>query len=262
MKKTIFYILLLVLFILAQSCEKVIDIQVNDEIGKLVIEASINNTSSQQEIKLSRNVSFSAGNDYPSVKGAKVIVYDDEEKEYVFQETIPGTYVAKDFTGQSGRNYSMYIQVNESKFTAKSKMPQVVLLDSIIAEKPKLGDKDTRNIKVFYRDPKDDANQYRFILFVNNKQIKDVYALNDDFNNGNPVSITLRPSDDEEIYPGDQIRVEMLCIDKSIYNYWYSLMQQSSGGGIAPSNPPTNISPSVFGYFSAQTISSKSIVVN
>lgn len=262
MKKTLFYILLLVLLILTQSCEKVIDIQVNDEIGKLVIEGSINNTNPQQEIKLSRNVSFSAGNDYPSVTGARVIVYDNEEKEYVFQETIPGTYVAKDFTGQPGRIYSMDIQVDEHKFAAKSKMPQVVQLDSLIVEKPKLGDKDTRNIKVFYSDPKNEANQYRFILFVNDKQIKDIYAVNDDFNNGNQVSITLRPNDDEEIYPGDQIRIEMLCIDKSIYNYWYSLMQQSSGGGITPSNPPTNISPNVFGYFSAHTISSKSIVVN
>lgn len=117
-------------------------------------------------------------------------------------------------------------------------MPQVVNLDSIAAEKPKFGEKDTRNIKVFYQDPKDQINQYRFVLFVNDKQIKDIYAVNDDFNNGNQVSVTLRPNEDVDINSGDKIRVEMIGIDKNIYQYWYSLMQQSAGAGITPSNPP------------------------
>jgi hypothetical protein len=262
MKTYIPYSLILILFILATSCEKVIDIQVDDDIGKLVIEGTINNTEAQQEIKLSKNIAFSDHNNYPAVSGAIVIVRDDEKNEYLFSETTAGTYMSKAFTGIPGKSYSFEVRLDENKYTAISQMPQVVTLDSIAAEKPKFGEKDTRNIKVFYQDPKDQINQYRFVLFVNDKQIKDIYAVNDDFNNGNQVSVTLRPDEDVDIISGDKIRVEMIGIDKNIYQYWYSLMQQSAGAGITPSNPPTNISPSVFGYFSAQTTSSKQIQVD
>ncbi|ULT26048.1 hypothetical protein KUH03_03495 [Sphingobacterium sp. E70] len=54
----------------------------------------------------------------------------------------------------------------------------------------------------------------------------------------------------------------MLCVDKTVYNYWYSLMQQSANSGVTPSNPPTNISPVTLGYFSAHTFSTKSIQVD
>jgi hypothetical protein len=33
------------------------------------------------------------------------------------------------------------------------------------------------------------------------------------------------------------------------------------GGGVTPSNPPTNITPVTLGYFSAHTTQSKTIVV-
>jgi len=261
MKKYMVYSLVLLTSVFATSCEKVIDINVNDEIGRLVMEGIITDTTSQQEIKLSRNIAFSEVNNYPAVSGAIVIVRDDQKNEYLFQETTAGTYVAKEFTGITGRQYTMEVGIDENKYVAQSRMPEAVVLDSIAAEKPELGDKDTRNIKVFYKDPKDQRNQYRFILFVNDRQMKDIYAMNDDFNNGNQVSLTLRHHD-VDIFAGDKIRVEMLCIDQPVYHYWYSLMQQSSGGGVTPSDPPTNITPTALGYFSAHTASSKTIQVD
>jgi len=268
MKKysTYTYPLVFAFLCLLTACEKVIDIKVNDDTGKLVIEGQINNTTAQQEFKLSRNVSFSSGNNYPPVTGATIIVHDDAKNEYVFRESVnkAGTYIAKDFTGIPGRTYNMEVRVEDQKYVAQSQMPQVVLLDSIITEKPQFGEKDTRNIKVYYKDPADQENQYRFIVFVNDKQTKDILIANDDFNNGNQVSLTiyLNSDDDLKLYPGDKIRVEMQCIDKAMHKYWYSLMQQSGGGGITPSNPPTNISPTVLGYFSAFTTSTKNTVVN
>ncbi len=251
----------LLLFGLFSSCEKVIDIQASDDIDKLVIEGLINTNSTEQSFKLSKNIALSTVNSYPAVSGATVIVHDSDKNEYVFKETTPGTYIAKDFQGLSGKNYSMLVRVDDKQFSATSQLPEAVRLDSIKAEKPALGDKDTRHIKVFYKDPAEQQNFYRFVIYINDQQAKDIYALNDDFNNGNQVSLTLRPAD-VDIYPGDKIRVEMICIDKAVYNYFYSLMQQSTGAGVTPSNPPSNISPTVLGYFSAQSSSSKTIQVD
>lgn len=261
MKHIIVISSILILTTFISSCEKVIDIQVNDEVGRLVIEGVINNTTTEQEIKLSRNTAFSGGNNYPAVSGATVLVRDQNQNEYTFVETAAGTYKAQQLTGIPGETYTMEVRVDQDKYQATSRMPQIVSLDSIAVEKPKFGDKEKRNIKVFYKDPADQINQYRFIVFLNDKQLKDIYAVNDDFNNGNDINLTLRP-DDVDIFPGDHIRVEMLCVDKTVYNYWYSLMQQSANSGVTPSNPPTNISPATLGYFSAHTFSTKSIQVD
>ncbi|GAA4181362.1 DUF4249 domain-containing protein [Sphingobacterium ginsenosidimutans] len=261
MKHIIVISSILILTTFISSCEKVIDIQVNDEVGRLVIEGVINNTTTEQEIKLSRNAAFSGGNNYPAVNGATIVVRDQNQNEYTFVETEAGTYKAQKLTGIPGETYTMEVRIDQDKYQATSQMPQIVSLDSIAVEKPKFGDKEKRNIKVFYKDPADQINQYRFIVFLNDKQLKDIYAVNDDFNNGNDINLTLRP-DDVDIFPGDRIRVEMLCVDKTVYNYWYSLMQQSANSGVTPSNPPTNISPVTLGYFSAHTFSTKSIQVD
>jgi hypothetical protein len=118
-------------------------------------------------------------------------------------------------------------------------------------------------ITVHYQDPVGTGNQYRFVMYVNNVEVKSVFAFNDDFTNGRYVHNELR-EDDIKIYPGDTVTVEMQCIDKPIYTYWLTLMQQGNngpGGAVAPSNPPTNISPATLGYFSAHTTQSKTIIV-
>lgn len=263
MIKHITYLLFVLILGLLTACEKVIDINVNDEVGRLVIEAQVNNIEQQQEVKLSRNIALSSTNTPTTVSGALVIVRDDNNQEYVFHEAKPGTYIAKGFTGIPGRTYNMEVRVDNNDYKAQSVMPQIVPLDSIAVEDSKFGDKEKKNIKVFFKEPADQENYYRLILFINNKQTDDIFVTNDDFTNGNDVTITLRPSDDDiKIVKGDHIRVEMQCIDKSMYKYWYTLMQQSFGGGITPSNPPNNITPNVLGYFSAYTVTNKSLIVD
>lgn len=261
MKRNSTYSLALLILALLTSCEKVIDINVENDIGKLVIEGLISNASSEQEIKLTRNIAFSDVNSYPAVSGASVIVSDDAQNDYLFRETAAGVYTATGFTGKPGSTYRMEVEVKGDTYVAQSEMPHSVTLDSLAVETPTIGDKDTRNIKVFYSDSKNQPNQYRFVLFINGKQVKDIYAVNDDFNDGQQVSLTLRPKD-VTIAAGDQIRVDMLGIDQAVYRYWFTHMQQSTGAGITPNNPPTNISPTTLGYFSAQTYSSRTVTAN
>ena len=71
----------------------------------------------------------------------------------------------------------------------------------------------------------------------------------------NNVSLDLQESD-VDIYAKDTVTVEMQCIDRPVYNYWFTLSQQQGdnpGGAVAPSNPPTNFTPATLGYFSAHT---------
>ena len=99
-------------------------------------------------------------------------------------------------------------------------------------------------------------------MYVNNVQVKDVFAYNDDFTDGRDVVIDL-VENETDIHPGDTVKVEMQCIDKPVYTYWATLMQQNNdfGQGVTPSNPPTNITPATLGYFSAHTTQTKTIIV-
>ncbi|RYD74892.1 MAG: DUF4249 family protein [Sphingobacteriales bacterium] len=117
-------------------------------------------------------------------------------------------------------------------------------------------------------DPANETNFYHFNLYVNNVFSKRVYVNNDRLTNGNKLRIQLyyesNDDDDDGLKTGDAVIVEMKGIDSNIFDYWYTLSQQSGRGpnqGTTPANPPSNISNGALGYFSAHTYQRQSITV-
>ncbi|WP_183560386.1 DUF4249 domain-containing protein [Mucilaginibacter sp. SP1R1] len=264
MKAIFLFIIFFSSALLLTSCNKVIDLNLGNQAGQLVIEGNITNVSGPQSIKLSSNVSFSSTNTYPPVTGAQVTVTDQTGNSFTCAEGPAGTYVIGQLAGETDNTYTMHVVTNGKTYTASSIMPVFVPIDSVTSAKSEFDSgKNKRKITVHYHDPAGIANQYNFLMYVNGVQVKRVLANNDDFTDGNTVDFDLR-EDDIDIYPGDKVTVEMQCIDKTIYTYWFTLMQQGfngPGGGVTPSNPPNNISPTALGYFSAHTTQSVSIVV-
>jgi len=270
MKNLKLYMSFLTLIILFSSCTKVINIKTGNESGELDIEANVVDTSSLQTITLSRNVPFTNTNVYPPVTGAKVSVSDPSGTIYTFAEGPNGTYTNPLLTGISGNAYKMTVTVGDTTYNATSTMPAKVALDSVTSQNLPLqsGSNPKQEIVAHYQDPAGVANYYRLVLFVNGVQVKAVYAFDDEFNDGKYVNNILMPpmgsgSDEVDIYAGDKVTVILQCIDEPMYQYWYTLEQQSGNGGanVTPSNPPTNITPVSLGYFSAHTSQSMTITV-
>ncbi len=263
MKSFKYYIFCTVLG-LATSCTKVVDLKLNNNAGILVIEGNITNIRGPQYIKLHQNVSFSNTNTYPPVTGATVSVSDDKGNNYDFTEGPAGTYSITAMAGTPGYTYSMKVITNGKIYTANSVMPAQVILDSLTSKASEFSSgKNQRDIVVHYQDPPGVANQYRFVMYINSVQVNGTFAYNDDFIDGRYVNLEVLEND-IKIYPGDTAIVEMQCIDKPVYTYWYTLMQQQQngpGGGVTPSNPPTNITPVALGYFSAHTTQTTTITV-
>lgn len=264
MKNTLIYFLSFFILLSISSCEKVIDLKLGNETGKLVIEGVITNVKGPQSIKLTTNVGFSNTNTYPPVTGAQVTVTDQAGHTYTFTEGTAGVYTINELAATAGSVYTMHVITNGKTYTANSTMPAVVVLQAITASTNDFDpDNNKKKISVHYSDPKGVVNQYKFLLYVNNVQVKRVFVNNDDFNNGNNVIFDLI-QDDIDIYPGDKIIVEMQCIDKAVYTYWFTLMQQGfngPGGGVTPSDPPNNITPKALGYFSTQTTQTRTFTV-
>ncbi|WP_259070252.1 DUF4249 domain-containing protein [Mucilaginibacter sp. X4EP1] len=258
------YISFIGLTIFATSCTKVIDLKLGNDSGKLVIEGNITQLTGPQYIKLSQNVPFTNTNVYPAVSGATVSVTDNQGNTYPFVESPSGTYSIAAMAGVIGNTYTMTVVTGGTTYTAKSTIPDFVNLDSVTS-RPAIFNtsKNLRQITVHFQDPAGIANQYRFVMYVNSVQVKSIFAFNDQFSDGRYSNIDLIEND-IDVHPGDTVKVEMQCIDQPIYTYWFTLMQQDPngpGGGVTPSNPPTNITPASLGYFSAHTTQTQTIIV-
>jgi hypothetical protein len=265
MKKAKLYIAVLSLSALLGSCTKVIDIQTANDTGQLDIEANVVDTLGVQTITLTKNVPFTSTNVYPAVTGATVTVTAPSGTSYRFTEGASGIYTSNTFKGISG-DYKMTVLTGSKTYNATSTLPVKVTLDSVTSQNRAVstGSNPKKQIVVHYKDPAGVANYYRFVMYLNGVQVKSVFAFNDEFNDGLSVNNILRVTDsDFDIYAGDKVRLEMQCIDAAMYLYWHTLAQQSGGvgGGVTPSNPPTNISPESLGYFSAHTTQTITITV-
>jgi len=264
MMKNIFSLSLL---ILCFSCTRVIQLKLDDAPDQLDMEGNITGKDTVQQIVLRRNVAFAATNDYPPVTGADISVADDAGNLYVFSETQPGTYGSTAFAGKAGATYTLKVRVDGQDYSAASTMPSRVRLDSLTEQNRPLNrhqdGRDQKVITVHYQDPPGIQNQYRFIEWVNGIQVKSVFTYDDQLTDGRLVSFDLLEQD-LDIYPGDTVTVEMQCIDRQMYTYWFALESQQANnfnGAVAPANPPTNISPATLGYFSAHTTQTLTMIV-
>jgi hypothetical protein len=256
------------LLLLFNSCEKVIDIDLNSAEKKYVIEAVITDHPGSAKVVITQTVNFDEPNDFPEVSGAVVTVQEEGGPNYTFTETSPGQYTADALKGKNGKKYTLSVAVNGSQFTAQSVMPVQVNLDTIFVSDELIFGETRKTVNAVFVDPPGIGNSYRFIQYVNGAKEKQIMIRNDDYSDGRTINDKLFyfSDDDEEtrnIKSGDQILIEMLCLDPAIYKYWYSLDRSATGGNerATPSNPVTNLQGGALGYFSAHTLQTKTMVV-
>lgn len=262
-----FSILLSVIFL--TSCEKVIDINLDNVEKKYVIEANLSDQPNSCKVILTQTKNFDENNTFNGISGAVVTIADNNASPITLVETSPGVYQSSTLTGMQGHTYNLKVTVNGQTFTSTSTMPALVPFDSLYTtERTFLDDKNLFST-VNYKDPAGVQNAYRFIQYVNGVKEETIFVRDDDSNDGLKIERTLLYFFDEEeaavkqIRKGDSLRVDMLCINLPMYKYWYSLDQSSTGSSqsATPGNPVTNISGGALGYFSTHTIRNRAIKV-
>ena len=181
-------------------------------------------------------------------------------------ETTTGIYSTASLTGQPGHSYLLTIHLGEETFTSSSTMPQPVDIDSIYVSTAPLSN--TKYVTVMYKDPLNIANYYHFIQYVNGEKEPSIFVSDDEFTDGQTVKSQLEYNNDtddttRDIKKGDSVSIDMICNDAAVYKFWYSLSSGATGANqsASPANPVSNISGGAVGYFSAQTIQRKTILV-
>jgi hypothetical protein len=261
----IFNCLTLLFFtLLFGSCQRVIDVQLNSSRKKYVIEGVITDQSGGCRVSITQTKDFSSDNSFAGVSGATVTIENNGIVDSL-AESAPGVYTSN-MIGEPGWTYTLRVFLDGVSYTAASTMPLPVGLDSIYVSNDQFTSK--RFITVAYTDPRGIPNFYRWVQYVNGKQEPTVFGANDEFTDGLKMNVTLNFTNDtndptRDINTGESVRIDMLGLDSAVYQYWFSLQRNASGSGnsATPTNPASNISGGCLGYFSAQTVSTRSLLV-
>ncbi|MBN9384439.1 MAG: DUF4249 domain-containing protein [Chitinophagaceae bacterium] len=247
------------------ACKKAIQVHLNDAPPRVVIEGEISNQSGPYQVKITKTVSFSDSNSFPPVRGAVVTVRDSTNGHmYNFGESAPGVYTSNDFSGIPTHTYQLAVRAEGQQYTASSTMPATVPLDSVsFAVNTNFNGKKELNAVVNFQDPPGKVNYYQFIEHVNGRLVPNIFVFEDRLSDGRYIEQPLF-NDSSYLQKGDTLQLRMYCIDKNIYNYFFSLLQVSANNGFqtaSPDNPITNITGGALGYFSAHTVNHEKLVV-
>lgn len=246
--------------LLFSSCEKVVDVDLKDTDSRIVIEGNIISDGNPCIVDITKTINFDKSNNFPGVNNATVILSDNVGNSESLSMISNGRYISSTIVGVEGRTYTLNVVAEGKTFTATSTLPYKVNLDSIWVDSLSFLGSQSYILTSMYTDTKDVQNYYRFKLFVNDSLDKAIFTEVDNLSDGRTVANPKFPK--QEIKRGDTLRLQMMCIDKPAYMYFFSLASVQDGSSGAPANPVSNFSGGCLGYFSAHTFQEKTIVVN
>jgi hypothetical protein len=248
------------------ACKKVIQVDLHDASSRVVIEGEITNLPGTYQVKVTRSVPYTDDNNFPPVTGATVMVKDSINGiTYPFGEVSPGIYATNQFAGIPLHMYKLTVIADSQQYTAISTMPGTVHLDSVtFAVNTNFDGKKELNAVVNFQDPPGLGNYYQFIEYLNGRQVPNIFVFEDRLSDARYIEQALY-NDSSYLQKEDTLLMKMYCIDKSIYDYFFSLAQiVGSNGGFqsaSPANPNTNLTGGALGYFSAHTVNEEKLIV-
>lgn len=247
------------------SCEKVIDLDLSGVEKKYVVEAYITDQAGTAKVMVSKTSNFDDNNNFPGISDAIVTITETGGATTTLIEGNTGVYEAPALTGTSGKTYTLTVKTGTETFTAVSTMPQKINLDTIYITNELIFSDFRKIVNTEFSDPAGRGNNYRFIQYINGRKENQVLIQNDEYTDGKKITNRLFYfSDDDKDYikSGDEVKIDMLCIDAATYKYWFSLDRSATGGNnqATPSNPVSNMQGGALGYFSAQTLQTKSMI--
>lgn len=248
------------------GCEDVIDLEVQDGVPQLVVDAWITNEAKVQEVRLSISQAYFDNSAPKPALNAEVVLFNQDSTAYTFLDpNKDGVYTfdaSKNSPIKIGNQYALYIKYDGEEYYSISKVNRVPKIDSLTFEAfslpiaPTDGSAKDGFIGEFYaRDFEGENDTYWIKSYKNGKfrnapsQITTAYdagfsprAKTD----GLLFILPIRQSinDNSVSQDKDTLKVELLSITNEAFYYLQLVNQESTNGGIfatPPANIPTNI---------------------
>lgn len=258
------YLALILGIITFASCQKVIDVDLNEANAVTVIEANYTAEDSTVRVFITETSNFFSGEDEPTVNDAVVTITNQGGSSQQVPFVANGMYILENYIPEYGTTYTMTVLSNGVTYTATCEMLALIPQEPILYQylEPGIFTGDGGYVTaVSYNDPIEEGNHTSAILSKNGKQLNKLndITLNDDLlTNGNLV---VRPLFVKFFEIGDTVEIELRTLDKKIYDYYTELISLTDPNSAAPANPDYQWENRALGYFSAHPSSRQSVII-
>ena len=289
--RVLFFILLAGLV----SCEKAVDLKLDTVAPKLVVEATIENDQPPQVILTRSFQYFSTINltDLTSsfVRGAVVEMSNGQTthrlKEYrlepfpgisLFYYGIDSTQLSTAFIGKLKTDYTLTIQVNGERYTAKTRIPDTTRrIDSFYWKPAPAVLNDPTKVSLMFRGT-DRPGLGDYIRYFTKQNSDPFYpglnsVFDDQFIDGSSFDVQIergvpRGAPLEEGYSyfnrGDTVVFKLCNIDKSTFDFWRTMEFSYASIGNPFSSPTrviSNIQGNALGYFGGYAAQYRTMII-
>ena len=260
--KIIQFISLVIVLVLGLSCEKVIDLPINDSDIKIVVEGVLKDKTNESYVKLSKSGTVYDDSGFEKISNAEVIVSDNNGNTYNFitDPTEEGRYIMPGFSASENTTYSLLIKLEGQILTAESSSRSLPSIDSITFTKESFFGQAFYQPSYHSVDNGQELNHYRLRIWVNNEEERVFYLGDDQFINGDYYQAPFIGTAAE---PLDTVFIEMLEMDEAMYIYSIGLANEADNSSFspAPANPVTNIQGGGIGFFGVFMTDTSSAIV-
>jgi hypothetical protein len=291
----LYYLFILIIFV---SCERTIDLKVNDQPSKLVVDARIEdngtplvvlsnslnyfNTISPEELQASfvhnANVTITDGSKTVTLKEVN---YTDSSGYTFYYYTVDVTNPAQVLIGRLSTTYNLNIVLaNSSVYTATTTIPPMRKTCDSLWWKKAPDNPDTTRCVLYglFTDPPGFGDYVRYFVSTNNQPFYPGYtsAFDDQITDGTTYTFQIPKSysrsdsikfNDEDFgffHRGDSIVFKFCDIDKATYDFWrtWEYAYQSTGNPFSsPIKVIGNISGDALGAFCGYATQYQSIII-
>lgn len=271
----------LLLLLLTLSCQKEIELDYRDIEPVVSIEGRV--TNEQVYVLITRTRSMNDSVKGRGIGGAVVTISSEDGTEQLVYDARDGYYrPASGMKGVPGRTYRLDVTLDVHQYAASSTMPRQApivstqfiwqsLLDNGMLMYEMWATDPEPDVRNYYwyrvdrraKDPKVRQKQgtdaYRWSSFddrgaINARIYRDIMCVNEEMMDGQDIE------DDQLksiLFDGDTITLQLMTIDRAMFEYYQSL----SVGQRMGANPISNISGGCLGYFAAGSVSHADTVI-
>jgi hypothetical protein len=205
-----------------------------------------------------------------AVRDAEVSLTDNTGERIAFTHQENGLYKpAGTFKGIANRMYSLTIIANGQTYTASSLLHEVPQVDTVgyryaETKTDPFSRKDGYYLSLAFQDAPVVRNYYKIDLIRNGKLLQkdasDILVTDDRLFNGAHVMDEVNTTFSQ----GDKVTLNLLSLTKEACEYYRAISALQGQGGLFgrnPANLPINISNGAVGFFSASTVSGKTVPI-
>jgi hypothetical protein len=278
---------LILILLVSNSCIDKVELRYPKSQRRVVIEGHLTNENTENYVKLTYSKALGEANDLElAIQDATVIIKDDNNNIDTLEQSLNGYYITKTLICVPKRKYYLSVYVNDTLYTADSRMPPVPTVDSVavIYVENSISKFSGWQPLLYFKDNPQEKNYYLTKLCYKsnvtnpstgincslNSRIWNFSVLSDDLLDENKEGININVGSTPSSYyvynlENGEYSARLYSLTRESYIFYKSQIEsfKSDGGAYSnyPSTAPTNIKGGAVGFFNTSSVSVRNFIV-